>query len=186
MTFVIVELVATIKGDDSFSSQDWTAGWTEIPITDLDKDVPRKDYPIQGGTPINGQKIDAFDAKRTGLARVGQFFTGGKTNSKLRLSWQKHTNLPADVKDHIGFMPSVCFINRKMMHLVSGYRNYAAEKLLPLQIGGSSLRKPTGDLMMSCFNKMLDCVDILEVVASCYERDYKPKQNPKVDARVCM
>jgi hypothetical protein len=93
----------------------------------MDKDMPRKDLSLQGGTPMNGQKIDAFDAKRTGLARVGQFFTGGKTQSKLRLSWQKYASISQTEKELIGVLPSVCFVNRKMLQLVAGYRNYAAQ-----------------------------------------------------------
>jgi len=51
-----------------------------------------------------------------------------------------------------------------MLWLVSGYRNYAAEQLLP-QMATGNLKKPVGNIIMSCFTKILDCPDILETLS---------------------
>ena len=61
-------------------------------------------------------------------------------------------------------MPSTCFIQKKLLFLASGFRNYAAEKILSSSNVGI-LKKPSGNLVMSVFPKILDCPEIVELVA---------------------
>lgn len=51
-----------------------------------------------------------------------------------------------------------------MLPIVCGFRNYAANKLLPqTQVG--ILKKPDGNVILSTFPKILDSPDVLETVA---------------------
>ena len=57
-----------------------------------------------------------------------------------------------------------------MLWLVSGYRNYAAEQLSSSAVG-SGLKQPAGNVVMSCFCKILDSPDLLETVVQVWTED---------------
>lgn len=79
------------------------------------------------------------------------------------VSFKPSQYLEAETKYHLELLPSTCFIQKKLLNFVSGYRNYAAEQLLP-SLATDSHKKPVGNIVMSNFPKVLDCPDILEVL----------------------
>jgi len=128
---------------------------------------------IQGGSPFNSAEINKDDIhnNRSGVSYLAKIFTNTKEASFLKVTFRTAEALEQDTRDHLECLPSTCFIQKKMLHLMSGYRNYAAEQLLPMQSQGN-MKKPPNNIMMSCFNKIIDCLDILEVVAQVWQEDY--------------
>jgi hypothetical protein len=61
-------------------------------------------------------------------------------------------------------MPSTCLVHKKLLHFVSGFRNYTAEKLQKQSIQGVT-KKPAGSVTISTFPKILDNPDVLEIFA---------------------
>lgn len=81
------------------------------------------------------------------------------------------TSVEPETKLHLDLMPSTCVLPKRMLYLLSGYRNYAAEKLLAqTQVG--ILKKPSGDLMLSCFPKLYDCPDMQELIQQVWHEDH--------------
>ena len=52
---------------------------------------------------------------------------------------------------------------------VSGYRNYAGDSLTKSQMG--SYKQPGGSVVFSCFPKLIDNIDILEVLVKVWVED---------------
>lgn len=59
------------------------------------------------------------------------------------------------------FLPSTCLIQKKLLLFVSGYRNYAGQTLLKDSALGN-FKQPGGNIVLSCFPKIIDNIDILE------------------------
>jgi len=68
-------------------------------------------------------------------------------------------------------MPSTCLVHGKLLTFVSGFMNYKSEKLLNETKSAGGIRKPSGDVVMSCFPKIYDCPDIVEELATCWTED---------------
>lgn len=74
------------------------------------------------------------------------------------------------------FLPSTCVVHKKLVSFVSGYRNYAAELLIRSTTGGT-MKKPIGDVVMSTFPKIMDCPDVVEILALCWTEDFVEKRS---------
>lgn len=51
--------------------------------------------------------------------------------STIIVSFKPLTSVEAETRLHLEMLPSTCLIQKKLLFFVSGYRNYAAEQLLP-------------------------------------------------------
>ena len=142
-----------------------TAGWAEAPISFCEKDQSKVRLEIKGGSPDNQLIISKEDlqTKRSGVKAFMKLLNSNIT-STLVVSFKPDKLLEPETKVHLEMLPSTCLVQKKMLNLVSGYRNYAADQLLPETLIGS-LKQPMGNKIMSTFPKILDCPDLLEVVA---------------------
>lgn len=89
--------------------------------------------------------------------------------SGLKVTFKPAKNLDDEVKIHLPFMPSVCVVQRKLITLISGYRNYAASLLV--KTIGANIKQPEGDPVISSFPKIIDCVDILDQICTLWNED---------------
>lgn len=108
--------------------------------------------------------------KRTGLLGVLKKVTG-KIKSQLSVSFKPLKNLDADTKLHSMFLPSTCLVQKKLVMFISGYRNYAGQSLMKESMLGS-YKKPGGSIVFSSFPKLVDNIDILEVLCKVWVEDY--------------
>lgn len=92
------------------------------------------------------------------------------------MSFKPSQYLEAETKYHLELLPSTCFVQKKLLNFVSGYRNYAAEQLLP-SLATDSQKKPLGNIVMSSFPKILDSPDIVEVLAQFWWEDHMAPLN---------
>lgn len=150
-----------------------SCGWAKTEIATCEKDVTKIKLQINGGSPLNNLAIgkDDIHTKRTGMKALVKMFNKN-IKSSLIVSFKPLTGkgVEPDVALHLEMMPSTCLLQKKMLYFVSGYRNYAADKLLAqTQVG--ILKKPQGNVVMSCFPKVMDCPDMLEVVVQVWQED---------------
>ena len=68
------------------------------------------------------------------------------------------------------FLPSTCLLQKKLLLFVSGYRNYAGQTLLKESTMGN-FKQPGGSVVLSCFPKLVDNIDILEVLVQVWAED---------------
>ena len=68
------------------------------------------------------------------------------------------------------FLPSTCLIQKKLLLFVSGYRNYAGKTLLKESTLGN-FKQPGGSVVLSCFPKLVDNIDILEILIAVWSED---------------
>jgi hypothetical protein len=64
----------------------------------------------------------------------------------------------------MNLMPSTCVLNKGLLGFIAGYRNYAGDVLLRQ----NSMQEPMGNIVISCFPKIMDCPDIVEELAEIY------------------
>jgi hypothetical protein len=67
-------------------------------------------------------------------------------------------------------LPSTCLIQKRILLFVSGYRNYAGQTLLKESTLGN-FKQPGGNVVLSCFPKIVDNIDILEIVTCVWAED---------------
>ena len=172
----IFELVVYIAQDGK--TTEWTAGWATTPLSTCERDVSKVKLEIQGGNPRNNIAIqkDDLQTKRTGINYLQKVFTTTATQSTLFVSFKPSQYLEAETKYHLELLPSTCFVQKKLLNFVSGYRNFAAEQLLP-SLATDSQKKPVGNIVMSSFPKILDSPDIVEVLAQIWWEDHMAPLN---------
>ena len=68
------------------------------------------------------------------------------------------------------YLPSTCLIQKRILLFVSGYRNYAGQILLKESALGN-FKQPGGNIVMCCFPKIIDNIDILESFAQYWSDD---------------
>ena len=68
------------------------------------------------------------------------------------------------------FLPSTCLIQKKILLFVSAYRNYAGKSLLKESTLGN-FKQPGGSVTLSTFPKLIDNIDILEVLTAVWSED---------------
>lgn len=112
---------------------------------------------------------DDVRTKRSGMKGLIKMFNSN-IKSTLIVTIQPHSKIDDASRVHMDFLPSTCVIPKKLVSFVSGYRNYAAEILKPNSSGGS-MKKPSGDVVMSTFPKIMDCPDVLEKLVLCWTED---------------
>jgi len=130
-----------------------------------EKDASKIKLQITGGSPLNNIAIGKEDihTKRSGMKGFLKLFNNN-IKSSLIVSFKPLTAVEPETRLHLSMLPSTCLLQKKMLYLLSGYRNYAAEKLMN-QSSVGLLKKPSGNVVMSCFPKILDCPDVLEIVS---------------------
>ena len=167
---LVFELVVYVK--QQTKTTEWTAGWAETPIVTCEKELSKVRLEIQGGSPANALVIskDDVQTKRSGMKAIMKMFNNN-IKSTIIVSFKPIMFTEAETKLHLELLPGTCLINKKMLYLVSGYRNYAAELLLS-QMAVGNLKQPVGNVVMACFSKILDCPDLLEIVAQVWTEDH--------------
>lgn len=88
-----------------------------------------------------------------------------------------HTKFTEETKFHLDLLPSTCFVYKRLLYFVSGFRNYAAEKLLKESTG--TFKHPEGDIILSSFPKVFDCIDIIELLIVIWQEDALAAANSK-------
>jgi len=142
----------------------------------LDRAMTQK-LPIKGGSPNAEMLIKDQDVRtnRTGLQYLKKVM-GSKIASQLTVSFRPHTKFTEETKFHLDLLPTTCFIQKRLLYFVSGFRNYIGEKLIR---ESSSFRQPEGDVIISTFPRLLDNPDICEQIILIWSEDVWAK----LDAR---
>lgn len=98
------------------------------------------------------------------------FGYGNLSKANITITTKSEKLLEEDTKVHMAMLPSTCLIHKKLIHFVSGFRNYAAKILLKeAQLG--EFKKPGGNVAISCFPTILDNPDILEIFVKVWCED---------------
>lgn len=69
---------------------------------------------------------DDLSTKRSGMKAIMKMFNSN-IKSTVIVSFKPLHQIEPEARLHLDMLPSTCFIQKKMLWLVSGYRNYAAE-----------------------------------------------------------
>ena len=151
-----------------------SCGWCELPVSELGNKRTH-DLAINGGSPTAKVDIKKDDLRtnRTFFNNIKKGISGGVAK-RLTVSVKPLTSLPSEVKLHLELMPSTCLVHHTLLTFVSGFMNYKAEKLLK-ETKASGFRKPSGDVVISCFPKIYDCPDIVEELGVIWYEDALPK-----------
>ena len=67
---------------------------------------------------------------RTGIKHSIMRVVNSKISSQLTLNIRPHTKFTDDVKYHMDMLPRTCFLPKRLLYFMSGFRNYLGEKLL--------------------------------------------------------
>lgn len=110
--------------------------------------------------------------KRTGINYIAKV-VGSKITTQLTVSVRPHTKFTDETKFHLNMLPSTCFIQKRLLYFVSGFRNYLGDKLLKeSQFSNESLKHPEGDVIISSFYKIVDSPDICEQLVRIWSEDF--------------
>jgi hypothetical protein len=123
--------------------------------------------PIIGGSPINSIEILSEDVKRRSsiIDDVKNIFSKDKVSkSSLTINLTSGKQFSDSTSILMSLMPSTCVVNKGLLPFVVGFRNYAADLL----IRQGYQQEPAGDIVISCFPKIMDCPDIVEQLAEIY------------------
>lgn len=134
---VIFEFVLYIKtavnknNAQIFSSKEVSCGWAMTNLDTLGRDSRNFNLKLNGGSPTAEIIIADSDVntKRTGLAGFMKAFST-KISSGLTISVKSMKNFEPETNFHLSMLPQVCLLPKRLLHFVSGYRNYAADILL--------------------------------------------------------
>lgn len=83
---------------------------------------------------------------------------------------EPHTKFAEEVKCHLDLLPSTCFVQKRLLYFVSGFRNYCGEKLLKESQMGT-FKQPHGDVVISTFPKIFDNPDMCEKIVQIWAED---------------
>ena len=61
---------------------------------------------------------------------LGGLLGSSSNTSLLHISTKQWKGLEEDTKLHMQMLPSICLVHKRLIHFVSGFRNYAGQKLL--------------------------------------------------------
>ena len=99
-------------------------------------------------------------------------FGNSASQSSLLISTKQAKALEEDTKIHMTMLPSICLVSKRILHFVTGFRNYAARILLKESLlAAGEFKQPAGNIAISCFPKIIDCPDILESFVICWNED---------------
>jgi hypothetical protein len=97
-----------------------------------------------------------------------------KITSQLVINIRPHTKFTDEVKYHLDMLPRTCFLPKRLLYFVSGFRNILGEKLLKegASTGLQTFKKPEGDPVITTFPKVIDCPDIIEILSVIWNEDF--------------
>jgi hypothetical protein len=132
--------------------------------------------PIKGGSPSAEMIIKDSDVhkNRTGIKYSLMNLVTSKIESQLVLEVRPYSRFTDENKFHTDMLPSLCFLPKKLLYFVSGFRNYLADKLLTHKGSGPALvtfKKPEGDPLVPTFAKAMDSPDICELLVTVWSDD---------------
>lgn len=124
---------------------------------------------IKGGSPNAEMIIKDSDVytNRTGIMNQLKKVVNSKITSQIVIQLRPHTKFSDETKFHMDLLPSICFVQKSLLYLVSGFRNYLGEKILKDASSGSTLltfRQPEGDSIITTFAKVFDNPDFTEII----------------------
>lgn len=125
---LVFELVILVqRGVDT--ATEMSCGWCELPIDELSTGMTHK-LPIKGGTPMALTTIKQGDdhVDRSGIRFISKLFVG--VEKCLEVEVTPFAKLPDNFKYHLNLMPSTCLLYTTLLHFMSGFMNYKADKLL--------------------------------------------------------
>ena len=174
--FMVFELAVSVKVGERITEM--SCGWCQLEMNVLDRAITHK-LPIKGGSPNAEMLIKDSDVhtNRTGLQYLKKVM-GSKIQSQLTVSIRPHTKFTEETKFHLDLMPSTCLIQKRLLYFVSGFRNYIGEKLIK-ESSMNSFRQPEGDVVISCFPRILDNPDICEQIIAIWSEDVWAQLNAR-------
>lgn len=171
---LVFELVLLVqRGVDA--PTEMSCGWCELPVDELKMSMTHK-LQIKGGTPMALTSIKQGDdhVDRSGLRFIQKMFVGVEKHLEVEVT--PFEKLDESTKFHMNLMPSTCLLYTTLMHFMSGFMNYKADKLLSQSSStGGQFFKPGGDVIISNFPKIIDCPDICEPLARIWLEDVMPR-----------
>jgi hypothetical protein len=73
-------------------------------------------------------------------------------------------------------LPSTCLVNKSLISFIAAYRDYAANKLHVAQF----IQKiPEGDVLLSCFARIMDTPEIAEALTTVWKEEVLDKHKSK-------
>lgn len=155
-----------------------SCGWAELRLKDAKKS--KIHIEVKGGSPFAALQINKKDlaevTKSSGLGSI--FGIGSDKKSELILTTKMLGTIDKDIKTHMEMLPSTCLIPKRLVHFVSGFRNFAARKLHKDNLGGQ-FRHPGGDVTISSFPSIMDNPDILPLFCEIWNKDVVEKWTSK-------
>mmetsp|Transcript_27366 Transcript_27366/g.20514 ORF Transcript_27366/g.20514 Transcript_27366/m.20514 type:complete len:108 (+) Transcript_27366:68-391(+) len=91
--------------------------------------------------------------------------------SQLTIQVRPHSKFTEETRFHLELLPSTCLVQKRLLYLVSGFRNYVGEKLLREAATGA-FRHPEGDVVISTFPKVLNHPDICDTLLKIFAEDF--------------
>lgn len=133
-------------GGTSAESQrivEMSCGWCQLDIgsngDSLSRQMTHK-LAIKGGSPNAEIMIKDADVhtNRTGIKYQLMKVVNPKITSQLTVQVRPLNKFTDETRFHMEFLPSLCFLQKRLLYFVSGFRNYLGEKLLQEQSGGGA------------------------------------------------
>jgi hypothetical protein len=156
--YVIFELVIYVRQpSDKNKVVEMSCGWCQMELNDAEQfgRAVVKKLPIKGGSPSAEMLIKDSDVhkNRTGIKYSIMGLVSNKIDSQLTVAIRPFSKFSDDNKFHMDMLPTVCLLPKRLLFLVSGFRNYLGEKLLSKQSGGGlvTFKKPEGDPVVTTF-----------------------------------
>ena len=78
-----------------------------------------------------------------------------KIKSILTISIRSNDNFRSETKYQLEMLPRTCFLNKRILSLLVGYRNYLGQELV-MNSSDIEFKKPAGDYIMKSFPKIMD------------------------------
>jgi hypothetical protein len=181
--FVIFELVVAVKIGEKVTEM--SCGWCQLDSQLLERPMTHK-LDIKGGSPNAEMLIKDQDVRtnRTGLKYLMKVMQT-KIDSQLTVSLRPYSKFTEETKFHLDLLPSTCFVQKRLLYFVSGFRNYIGEKLLK-ESSMNHFMQPEGDVIISCFPRILDNPDMCETIIQVWSEDVWSKLNARDKTNVDM
>lgn len=116
--------------------------------------------------------------KRSNL--LSGMFTSSDNKSHIMITVKQEKALEPDIKVHMALLPSTCLVHKRLIHFVSGFRNYAA-KILLKEMNLGEFKQPDGNVSISCFPFVMDNFDILDIFLTCWNEEVMNQKGMKTE-----
>lgn len=137
---MVFELVIYVRFGGASSNTDsgkvveMSCGWCQLDMgsgESLTRQLTHK-LQIKGGSPSAEMLIKDSDVhtNRTGIKHSLMRVVNSKISSQLTINIRPHVKFTDDVRYHMDMLPRTCFVSKRLLYFVSGYRNYLGEKLI--------------------------------------------------------